>query len=44
MPDAPISHVVAMLVCDQTNNEKGTNKKSLIGVFDNFIGAGISGN
>lgn len=34
MPDAPIPSVVAMLVCDQIINEEGTNKKSLIGVFE----------
>lgn len=28
-----IPSVVAMLVCDQIINEQGTNKKSLIGVF-----------
>ena len=44
MADAGIPHVVAMLVCDQINNEQGTNKKSLIGVFDTFNGTGISGN
>jgi hypothetical protein len=43
MADAPILRVVAMLVCDQIINEQGTNKKSLIGVFGNFNGAGISG-
>jgi hypothetical protein len=32
--DAPIPSVVAMLVCDQIINEEGTNKKSLIGVFE----------
>ena len=34
--DAPIPSVVAMLICDQIINEEGTNKKSLIGVFENF--------
>jgi len=34
--DAPIPSVVAMLICDQVINEEGTNKKSLIGVFENF--------
>jgi hypothetical protein len=33
----PIPNVVAMLLCDQIINEAGTNKKSLIGVFDNFF-------
>jgi len=37
MAEAPIPNVVAMLVCDQIINEQGTNKKSLIGVFDNFM-------
>ena len=36
MADAPIPSVVAMLICDQVINEQGTNKKSLIGVFENF--------
>jgi hypothetical protein len=44
MAYAPIPHIVAMLVCDQIVNEQGTNKKSPIGVFDNFNGTGISGN
>jgi hypothetical protein len=34
--DAPIPSVVAMLVCDQVIAEQGTNKKSLIGVFELF--------
>ena len=38
MADAsnPMPSVVAMLVCDQIINEAGTNKKSLIGVFETF--------
>ena len=36
MAAALIPSVVAMLLCDQIINEAGTNKKSLIGVFDNF--------
>lgn len=36
MPNEPVPSVVAMLVCDQVISEQGTNKKSLIGVFDNF--------
>ena len=36
MAEAPIPSVVAMLLCDQIINEQVTNKKSLIGVFDNF--------
>jgi hypothetical protein len=36
MADAPIPSVVAMLVCDQVIAEQGTNKKSLIGVFEVF--------
>jgi len=36
MADAPIPSVVAMLICDQVINEEGTNKKSLIGVFESF--------
>lgn len=37
MADAPIPSVVAMLICDQIINEQDTNKKNLIGVFENFI-------
>jgi len=37
MSNGSIPTVVAMLVCDQIINEEGTNKKSLIGVFDNFF-------
>jgi len=37
MAAAPIPNVVAMLLCDQIINEAGTNKKSLIGVFDYFF-------
>jgi len=37
MAGAPIPTVVAMLVCDQIIAELGTNKKSLIGVFDNLF-------
>jgi hypothetical protein len=37
MAEAPIPNVVAMLVCDQIITEQGTNKKTLIGVFDNFM-------
>ncbi|HEX4488513.1 MAG TPA: hypothetical protein VH088_19700 [Terriglobales bacterium] len=36
MLNSPIPNVVAMLICDQVISEQGTNKKSLIGVFDNF--------
>jgi hypothetical protein len=36
MANLPIPSVVAMLVCDQIITEQITNKKSLIGVFDNF--------
>src|ERR1700722_8938706 len=36
MADAPVPSVVAMLICDQIIIEQGTNKKNLIGVFDNF--------
>lgn len=36
MVEPPIPSVVAMLICDQIINEQFTNKKSLIGVFDNF--------
>jgi hypothetical protein len=36
MTDAPVPSVVAMLICDQIIIEQGTNKKNLIGVFDNF--------
>jgi hypothetical protein len=34
--NAPIPTVVAMLVCDQVITEYGTNKKSLIGIFENI--------
>jgi hypothetical protein len=34
--NAPIPSVVAMLICDQVIAEQGTNKKSLIGVFEIF--------
>ncbi len=37
MGDAPIPSVVAMLICDQIIAEAGTNKKTLVGVFDNFL-------
>lgn len=33
--------MVAMLVCDQIITEANTNKKSLIGVFDNMTSAGF---
>lgn len=33
MSDAPIPSVIAMLLCDQIINEDGTQKKSLIGIF-----------
>ena len=36
MPDPPIPTVVAMLVCDQIITEAGTNKRTLIGVFDRY--------
>ncbi len=36
MADVPIPSVVAMLICDQVIAEQGTNKKSLIGVFEIF--------
>lgn len=36
MVEAPIPNVVAMLICDQVISEQGTNKKSLIGVFEHF--------
>jgi hypothetical protein len=32
-----IPSVVAMLICDQIITEEGTNKRSLIGVFDNLF-------
>jgi hypothetical protein len=41
MKDAPIPSVVAMLVCDQVIAEQGTNKKSLIGVFEVFNAFGF---
>lgn len=41
MADAPIPSVVAMLVCDQVIAEQGTNKKSLIGVFEIFNAFGF---
>jgi hypothetical protein len=36
MPNAPIPSVVAMLVCEQVITEAGSNKKSLIGIFENI--------
>jgi hypothetical protein len=36
MADPPIPTAVAMLICDQVITEQVTNKKSLIGVFNNF--------
>jgi len=33
----PIPNVVAMLICDQIITEVGTNKKTLMGVFDQFF-------
>ena len=36
MANDPIPSVIAMLLCDQVIAEQTTNKKSLIGVFDNF--------
>jgi hypothetical protein len=42
MPELrPIPFVIAMLVCDNAITEAGTNKKSLIGVFDNILAAQI---
>jgi len=41
MANAPIPSVVAMLVCDQVIAEQGTNKKSLIGVFEVFNAFGF---
>jgi hypothetical protein len=43
MAEPPIPSVVAMLVCDQIITEIGTNKKSLIGVFDNFFSLSFPG-
>lgn len=34
MADGPLPTVTAMLVCDQIIPEQGTNKKSLIGIFE----------
>ena len=36
MPNGPTPSVLAMLVCDQVIAEQGTNKRSLIGIFDNI--------
>jgi|SRR5882724_2265887 len=36
MAEPTIPSVVAMLVCDQIITEQGTNKKSLVGIFDYF--------
>lgn len=33
MANSPIPSVIAMLLCDQIINEEGTQKKSLIGIF-----------
>ena len=37
MPESSIPSVVAMLICDQIITEVGTNKKSLVGIFDRFV-------
>jgi len=37
MENTVVPSVVAMLVCDHVITEVGTNKKSLIGVFENFF-------
>ena len=34
MTDNPIPSVTAMLICDQIISEQGSNKKSLIGIFE----------
>lgn len=34
MPEAPIPSVNSILLCDRIINEEGTNKKTLVGVFD----------
>jgi hypothetical protein len=36
MPNEAVPNVLAMLVCDQVIAEQGSNKKSLIGIFDNI--------
>lgn len=36
--DQPIPTVTAMLLCDQAIVEAGTNKKSLIGIFERVFG------
>jgi hypothetical protein len=36
MPNESTPNVLAMLVCDQVIQEQGTNKKSLLGIFDNI--------
>jgi hypothetical protein len=39
MADTPIPSVVAMLICDQAITEQNTNKKTLIGIFENLASA-----
>ena len=36
-PHGPIPVVLAMLICDMAIVEQGTNKKTLVGIFDNLI-------
>ena len=36
MTDSPVPTVLALLLCDQVIVDAGTNKKSLIGVFENL--------
>jgi len=41
MTNSPVPTVLAMLLCDQVIVDAGTNKKSLIGVFDNLNSVGF---
>lgn len=41
MSSASVPSVMAMLICDQIINEQGTNKKSLMGVFQQVNAPGF---
>lgn len=41
MTEQPTPSVTAMLLCDQVITEQGTNKKSLIGIFETIAGLGF---
>ena len=41
MPSQPIPSVLAILLCDRIITEEGTNKKTLVGIFQNLRAAKI---